>query len=134
MEIDRLEYYIGQRLLNLTDITVYNRKAPDNPDETNFPYVVMNIESINYLVENRGDCILNLDFWNDSNDDSEIIQASKDIKNGRTVGENTYIGFKCSTQNESEGFYKSDIDFESPIIDQEPDISHYNQRYIIKNY
>lgn len=131
MDLDKLEYYIGQRLLTLTDIAVYNTKAPD--DKT-FPYVVFKFEACNYNFENRADWILELDFWNDSNDDTDIIDASITVKKGRTVDEVDYIGLDKSTQNESEGFYKCDIDFEGKIPDTEPNISRFNQRYLIKLY
>jgi len=129
MELSKLKYYISQRLLNLTDILVYNGKAPDDKV---FPYVVFKFESCNYTVRQRKDWVLTLDFWQDSTDDTDILQAAENIKNGRSVGENDYIGLNNSTQNESEGFYKCEIDFEGEIPDTENDISRYNQRYIVK--
>jgi hypothetical protein len=130
MEIDKLEYYIGQRLITLTDINVYNKKAPDKDDI--FPYLVYKFYACNYSVRHRKDWVLEIDYWNDSNDDTNIIEASINVKNGRTIDEVNYIGLNKSTQNEVEGFYQCHIDFEGSIPDTEPNISRYNQRYIVK--
>jgi len=127
MELDKLEYYIGQRLLDLSNITVYNTKAANTEI---FPYVVFKFMACNHTYQNRADWILELDFWNDSNDDTAILQAGIYVKNGRL----NYIGLDKSTQSETEGFYKCDIDFEGKIPDVEPDISRFNQRYLIKLY
>lgn len=131
MEISKLQYYISQRLLNLTDINVYNRKVPDN---ATYPYLVFKFESSSHNYSNRKDWILTIDYWNDSNDDTDILEAAENIKNGRTVGDTDYIGLNFSTQNENEGFYKCEIDFEGEIPDIEPNISRFNQRYLIKLY
>ena len=129
MEIDKLEYYIGERLKNLTDIQVYNKKTSDNKV---FPYLVYKFYACNYTVRHRKDWILEIDYWQDSNDDTDILEASINVKNGRTVDEVDYVGLNNSTQNETEGFYQCHIDFEGSIPDTEPNISRYNQRYIIK--
>lgn len=129
MEIDKLEYYIGERLKTLTDIQVYNKKVPDNKT---FPYLVYKFYACNYAVRHRKDWILEIDYWQDSNDDTDILEASITVKNGRTVDEVDYVGLNNSTQNETEGFYQCHIDFEGSIPDTEPNISRYNQRYIIK--
>lgn len=125
MEIDKLEYYIGERLKNLTDIQVYNKKTPDNKT---FPYLVYKFYACNYTVRHRKDWILEIDYWQDSNDDTDILETAINIKNG--VGE--YVGLNNSTQNETEGFYQCTIDFEGNIPDTEPNISRYNQRFILK--
>lgn len=132
LEINRLRYYISQRLLNLTDINIYNMKAPDSPEERIFPYLIFRFYSCDYAVRHRKDWILEIDYWNDSNDDSDIIEAAINVKNGRTVDEVEYIGLNNSTQNESEGFYYCNINFESSIPDTEPNMSRYNQRYLVK--
>ncbi|MGD9276508.1 MAG: hypothetical protein PVJ67_05025 [Candidatus Pacearchaeota archaeon] len=129
MELIELKTYVKERLENLSNINVYDTKVPD---EATFPYLVYKFNACNYLVRERKDWILELNFWNDSYDDSEILQAAEYVKNGRTEGETEYIGLNISTQNESEGFYYCHIDFESEIEDPEPNITRYNQRYILK--
>lgn len=128
LEIDRLEHYISQRLLNLSPISVYNRKAGD---EATFPYLVFKIYDCNYFVRHRKDWVLEIDYWNDSADDTAIIAAAISVKNGRTVGETTYIGLNWSTQDETEGFYRCLIDMEGNIPDQEADMSRYHQKYTL---
>lgn len=125
MELDRLEYYIGQRLKNLTDLSVYNWSSKKI---ASFPYLVFKFKPCNYVVRTRKDWVLELDFWDDKKDNSDLISASITVKNGR--GE--YKGLHYSTQNESEGFYVCRIVFESPIEDPEPNIARYNQRYILQ--
>jgi len=127
MELDRLEYYISQRLLNLANITVYNTKAASTKV---FPYLVFKFTACSHLYNNRADWILEIDYWNDSSDDTTILQAAIDVKKGRL----SFVGLDKSTQDEAEGFYKCDIEFEGKIIDTEPDVSRFNQRYLIKLY
>jgi hypothetical protein len=129
MEIDKLEYYIGERLKTLTDIQVYNKKVPDNKT---FPYLVYKFYTCNYAVRHRKDWILEIDYWQDSNDDTDILEAAITVKNGRTVDEVDYVGLNNSTQNETEGFYQCTAEFEGSIPDTEPNISRYNQRFILK--
>lgn len=134
MNIDRLRYYISQRLLNLTDINVYNKKAEISLNVSNFPYVVFILKSATHKDAGRKNWILELDFWNDSDDDSPILAASIDIKDGRTVDEIEYIGLDNSSQDEPEGFYKCDLDFEDDIPVLENDMSRFHQRYILQVY
>jgi len=129
MEIDKLEYYVGERLKTLTDIQVYNKKVPDNKI---FPYLVYKFYTCNYAVRHRKDWILEIDYWQDSNDDTDILEAAITVKNGRTVAEVDYVGLNNSTQNETEGFYQCTAEFEGSIPDTEPNISRYNQRFILK--
>lgn len=131
MEIDKLEYYISQRLSNLTDIPVYNKK-PIIDDDLTFPYLVFHISDCSYLFRHRKDWILEINYWDDSNDDTTIIEESIKVKNGRTVGDTEYIGLNLSMQDETEGFYQCHIEKEMSIIDPEPDISRYYQKYILK--
>jgi len=125
MNIDKLKYYIGQRLITLTDINVYNSKVPD---DATFPYVVFTFDACSYNTRHRKDWILTLDFWEDSNDETDILASAISIKDGTGL----IVGLNNSTQNEAEGFYQCTIDFEGELPSLEPDVSRYNQRYIIK--
>ena len=125
MEIDRLQYYIAQRLSSLTSINVYNSKVPDS---ATYPYVVFKFVASSNTVRHREDWILELDYWSNSNDDSAILQAAIYIKSGT----DTIIGLNNSTQNETEGFYYCVIDFEAELPTSESNISRYNQRFLIK--
>jgi hypothetical protein len=129
LELDKLEEYVLQRLKNLTDISVYNTDVPSNKT---FPYVVMMFTPCSYNVRHRKDWQLELNFWDNKKNNSDLIQASINIKNGRVVDDVEYKGLNNSTQVEDEGFYVANIEFESPISEPEPDICRYNQRYLIK--
>lgn len=129
LELDKLEEYVLERLKNLTDISVYNTDVPSNKT---YPYVVMAFVPCSYNVRHRKDWQLELNFWDNKKNNSDLIQASIDIKNGKVVDDVEIIGMNNSTQVENEGFYVSNIEFESPIPEPEPDICRYNQRYLIK--
>lgn len=123
MEYDALKIYVSQRLANLATIPVTNKKPITSP-----PYIIYKFTACGYNVRHRKDWILELDYWDNKDDDTDIIQQSIYIKNGRE----DYIGLNNSMQNEDDGFYISTIEFESPIIEIESGISHYNQRFLLK--
>lgn len=125
MEIDRLKYYIAQRLNDLSPINMYDSKPLGN-----MPYGVFKFYACNYTVRHRKDWILEIDFWDDDIDDSTVLSAAIAVKNGDE--DEDIIGLNNSTQSESEGFYYCTIDFEGEIPDTEQNISRYNQRYILK--
>lgn len=119
MELGKLKEYIAVRLSGLTIIRVYNGMAPINAV---FPYLTFKISSASQLVRNRSDKILEIDYWDDTNDDTAILLASNNIKEG----------LDYSWQDEVEGFYQCHLDFEGEIPDTESNISRINQRYILK--
>lgn len=123
MEYDALKIYVSQRLANLATIPVTNKKPITSP-----PYIIYKFTACSYNVRHRKDWILELDYWDDRDDDTDIIQQSIYIKNGR----DSNIGLNNSMQNESDGFYVSTIEFESSITEIESGISHYNQRFLLK--
>lgn len=125
MELDKLKLYISARLSNLVTIEVTNKIALK---KSTYPLLIYKFKPCTYNVRHRKDWILELDFWDNKIDDSDIIQQSIYVKNGRL----SYIGLNNSTQSEEEGFYVCEIEFESPIEEIEPGISRYNQRYLVK--
>lgn len=127
LELTNLKYYIKERLEQLSGLNVYDGVAKDNPT---FPYIVFKLPSAsNTMRMTRTDRILEIDFWNDSNDDSAILAASQIVRFGD--GGSLY-GLDNSFQNEAEGFYKCYWDFEGEIPDPEKEIYHFNQRYILQ--
>lgn len=125
MELIDLRLYIKARLLNLITIEkLYHKKAPDIATP---PYIVYKFMPCNYNVRDRKDWQLEIDYWDDGSDDTDIVQQSIYVKNGRE----SYVGLNKSTQTEAEGFYRCEIEFESPIEDLEPNISRFNQRYLL---
>lgn len=125
MEIDRLKYYIAQRLNELSPINMYDSKPLGD-----MPYGVFKFYTCNYAVRHRKDWILEIDYWDDNTDDSTVLSAAIAVKNGDE--EEEIIGLNNSTQDETEGFYQCTIEFEGEIPDTEQNISRYNQRYILK--
>jgi len=125
VEIDKLKYYIAQRLTSLTSINVYNEKVPDG---ATFPYLVFKFPASSHVVRHRKDWILEMDYWSNSYDDTDILQAAIYVKSGT----DSVVGLDSSTQCEIEGFYYCNIDFEGEIPTDESNMSRYNQRFLIK--
>lgn len=134
MKLEKLKYYIGQRLENLVQdgFVVFNGKASL---KQSCPYLTYKFPS-NTPIETMKKWILEIDFWDDTNNDLSILEASENVKNGKynDEGELLYQGLDFSFQNETEGFYKCYLDFEGEIEDTEKNISRINQRYILDVY
>lgn len=129
MTLERLKYHIKQRLSNLVDIGVYDGKVPN---DAVFPYLVFRITDTSYLVRTRADRRLEINYWNDSNDDFDILEASNTVKKGKYINDILSVnGLDYSIEYNEDGFYKSYIEFESEIPDSEPYISRIQQRYVV---
>lgn len=119
MELIKLKEYVYQKISSLVSINVYDTTAPL---EATFPYVVFNFASSSYTMDTRADWILEINIWDDTNDDTVILEQSQLIKSGLSY----------MWQSEDEGFYSSYIDFEGIIPTEERDMSHINQRYLLQ--
>jgi hypothetical protein len=119
MVLSKLKEYVYARIQSLISIDVYNGIAPL---EASFPYVTFNFTSSSYNYDTRADWVLELDFWNDTNDDTVLLSESELVK----------TGFNYYWQSEIDGFYSSYLDFESEIPTNEKDMSRINQRYLLK--
>lgn len=122
MELLKLKKYVYDRLDSLTSITVYDGKIPSNNDDIVFPYLVYKIPNGTPDDNNKILYMCEIDYWNNTNDDSTILTASKDVK----------AGFDHYWENQSDGFYTSNLDFEGEIEDTNKNISRISQRYILK--
>lgn len=129
MELVNLKPYIKSRLESLVNIDVYE----ENPyGVATFPYLVFKIPSGTPIIDNRIDRILEIDYWSNSFDNSAVLEAAGVVKKGKYVDDElTVIGFDGSFQYETEGFYRSYLDFEGEIPDTEQNIYRINQRYIL---
>jgi len=117
---DQLKQYVGARLDELTSIGVYS-KSPG--EEKSFPYLVYKFSATSFLWQGREDKIVDIDFWDNKRDSSDILTASNLVKKG----------FNLYWQSEGvNGFYRSDIIFEGEIPDSDPNISRIQQRYLLK--
>lgn len=117
MELLKLKEYIYTRL-NQCDIPVYSLRVPLNGS---YPCVIYLFPSSN-MTGMREDRILELNFWNNSNDDTLILEASEYLK----------TALNYSWQSEVEGFYQCHLDFEGEIPDTESNITRIQQRYLLK--
>lgn len=117
MTFKELKTIINTRLSNLVNIDVYDYK----PIQARFPYLVFKLTSSSYIKRTREDRILEIDYWNNSNDDTAVMAASDAVKQALNYG----------WQVEDEGFFRSFIEFEGEIPDPNPDITRINQRYEI---
>jgi hypothetical protein len=130
MTLERLKYYISVRLKSLTTIDVYDTKAKDG---ATFPYLTFIFSDSNFITRRREDRTLEINFWNNTNDDSGILIASNLVKNGKFNDEGDLLvpGLDYSYQNESEGFYRCFCEKDHEIPDPEINISRIYQRYTL---
>lgn len=121
MEFKYLKKYVGNRIEELTSLKAYSKKAPDNETIT-YPYIVYNFPGSQLPVRNRIDWICEIDFYNNTNDSTVIMEKAELLKSG----------FDYYYQSEDEGFYQSHIEFFGEIPQDIPDLSRINQRYYLK--
>jgi len=130
VDLSELKYYISQRLVNLSGINVYDLNAPNNAE---FPYLVYKFTSSSNTERKRIDWILELDYWDNTNDDTDILLAVKKVKNGIYDGDELIVpGLDYSYQYETEGFYQCFEEFQGEIPQPESNISRMNQRFLLK--
>jgi len=130
MTLSELKLLVKARLVALSGITVYDGEADS---EETFPYLCFHFPSASFQYRNKDDRIMEIDYYNDSNDDTEILAAAEKVRNGTTDDEGeTVYGLDKSFQDESEGFYKCNIEFEGEIKTQEKNTCRFNQRYLFE--
>ncbi|OGS41370.1 MAG: hypothetical protein A3K77_06345 [Euryarchaeota archaeon RBG_13_31_8] len=119
MTFDQLKQYVGARLDELTTLSVYG-KMPG--EEKAFPYLVYKFPSSSYQWNDRNDWIVEIDYWDNKQDSTTILAAAEAVK----------TGFNLYWQSEITGFYRSDLIFAGEIPDTNPNISRFQQRYLLK--
>lgn len=119
---DKLKQYANARIDELISIVVYSKLAPEDPAALTFPHCITNFSSSSNEVRNRSDWIMELDFWDNTNDSSAIIAAADLVK----------AGFDYYWQSESEGYYQSHIIFNAEIPTGVQNLSRIQQRYLLK--
>lgn len=132
MNIENLKYYISVRLKALTNIKVYDAKAESG---ATFPYLVFKLTGSNFLERRRVDRYLEIDYWNNTNDDTEILAAAEAVKYGKFDVDGVTLlvpGLDYSFQNELDGFYSCYIEKDNEIEDPERNIIRWYQRYHLK--
>jgi len=132
MNLQQIKTLIKTRLDNLVSdfMEVYDGKAKN---KATFPYLVFKFTSSSNPARKQTERILEIDFWDNTNDDTNVLKAADIIRNGKYVnGILTVIGLDHSSENDTTGFYRCYWEFEAEIPDTETNISRINQRYILK--
>lgn len=119
MTFEYLKQYANARIDELTSINVYSKKASE---DAVFPYIVTMLTSSSNEIRLRDDWIMELDFWDNTNDSTIIIAQADLVK----------AGFNYYWQSETEGFYQSHIIFDSEIPTGVQNLSRVQQRYLLK--
>jgi hypothetical protein len=128
MTLKELKECVYTRLKILSGITVFDGKAPE---DAVFPYLVYKLTSSNHNFRNRTDRVLDIDYWDNSNDDTALLTASDYVRKGRTIDGVQHFGLDYSWQTDTNGFFRSYVDFEGEIPEPSPGMSRMQQRYII---
>jgi hypothetical protein len=119
MTLKELKAIMYTRLSNIASIGIHDGKASK---DASFPYLVFKFPSASYTIRTREDRILEIDYWDNTNDDIDILAASDDVKQALSYG----------WQDETQGFFRSFIEFEGEIPDPDSDISRIQQRFEIR--
>jgi hypothetical protein len=119
MTLKELKTIINTRLNDIVSIGVHDGKASN---DASFPYLIFKFPSASYTVRTREDRIMEIDYWDNTNDDSDILDASDAVKQALNYG----------WQSETQGFLRAFIEFEGEIPDPDTDISRIQQRFEIK--
>jgi hypothetical protein len=130
MTLSELKIYVKDRLEALSGITVYDGEADD---EETFPYLCFSFPSTSFQYRNKDDRIMEIEYYNNTNDDTEILAAAEKVRNGTVDSEGDPVyGLDKSFQDESEGFYRCNIEFEGEIPTQEKNTYKFSQRYLLE--
>lgn len=132
MTLKQLKTRVKVRLDNLVGdfMGVYDGKAGTN---ATFPYLVFKFPNASNPARKQVHRRMEIDFWDNSADDSNILDGADIVKNGKYVDDIlSVVGLDFSTQDETEGFYSCWWEFEGEIPDTETDISRIQQRYVFK--
>ena len=132
MKLTDLSKYITTRLENLTGWSVYNKIVPDT---ALYPYIVYNLGHGDSEERSRITRNLEIDYYIDSTDNSDLLDMSEVVRRGKYVNDVlTVYGLDYSYQSENEGFYHCFHDWEDEIDTGETYISRFQQRYVLHVY
>lgn len=118
MDFDKLKKAVYARINGLLTQSVYTKQAPEN---ATYPYCVIKFPSSSSDLLWKQTWIIELDFWDNTNDSSTITAMSNTVKQGL----NAYW-----TDGTSEGVaFRTYLDFEGELPTDLPELSRINQRY-----
>lgn len=125
MTFAKFKQYIGEKIDAATTINVYATKPPS---DAVFPYCVYKLKNINNdnLIMEKWLC--EIDYWNKSASNEDEIDSTTILTAVEAVKAVIHKGW----QVESDGFFKTYLDFADEIPDDEPGIYRFHQRYYIE--
>lgn len=119
VELDKLKVYIARRIRALTNIGVYSGYVPSG---TTYPYLTIRFPSSSIRYSKRIDRVLEIDYWDNTSNDTAILSASEAVKQG----------LDYMWGSEADGFFHCTLDFEGEFPPESASESHINQRYLVK--
>lgn len=106
----------------ITELTNNIGVVTKTPKKFSYPYIQISLNSSSNEVRLRDDIIVDIDFWNNS-DSSEFISNQAEL---------VKIGLNYAYYSDDNGFFQSHIIFEGDIMQDTPNMSRLQQRYLLK--
>jgi hypothetical protein len=123
MTFDKFKERITAKLIAATGLGVHSLVAGDDAIS---PYLVFKLKNIKNEELIKEIWMLEIDYWNVSG------SGSIDSTNALIAAEAVKAVMNGGWQVETDGFFKSYLDFADEIPDDNPGIYRYNQRYYIE--
>jgi len=127
VDLNKLKQYIYTRLDALTEIGVYDGKPTST---ATFPYLVFTVQIVR-KINTKETGLLKINYWDDTDDDSAILTASKYIKEGRIIDEVELPGFDPGWEVQSDLFYRTYLENESQPTEPESNMSRVLQSFLL---
>jgi hypothetical protein len=124
MTFAKLKQYIGEKIDAATTINVYGTKPSA---DAVYPYCVYKLKNINNDDINKERWLLEIDYWNKSLLNEDEIDSTAVLVAVEAIKAVMHKGW----QVETDGFFRSFLDFADEIPDDTPGIYRFNQRFII---
>lgn len=116
MELDELKKAVYNRINALLTQSVYTKQAPEGAV---YPYAVITFPSSSSPLLWKQDWIIEIDYWDDTNDSSTVTAMSHTVKTG-------FQGYWYSSTDVA---FRTYLDFEGEFPTDLPELSRINQRY-----
>jgi hypothetical protein len=121
MDFSELKKAVYNRINTLLTQNVYVKQAPEN---ASYPYAVIKFPSSSKGVLWKQDWIIEIDFWDDTNDSTTVMTMSNAVKEG----------FDAYWADETNINYRTYLDFEGEFPTDIPGMSRINQRYLCPSF
>jgi hypothetical protein len=121
MDFKELKKAVRNRIDSLLTQNVYTKQAPE---KAIFPYAVIKFPSSSKDVLWKQDWIIEIDFWDNTNDSSIVMEMSNNVKEG----------FDAYWADEKNINYRTYLEFEGEFPTEIPEMSRINQRYMCSSF